>query len=406
MATYNSQSISNYNTNPPPDDGTASSDNEITWAKHKTKLADPIKTLAEAINTQLVTSFGTVDTELAKRLMETTADKSSTFTLGATDDGKVMRCTGTYTINMDAAATLGDGWKVVIFNEGSGTLTIDPNGSETINGATTLAITEQYGYAIISCDGTDLIAITAPSLLDEDDMASDSDTQGATQQSIKAYIDGLVGAKGLQTFTSSGTYTPTSGTTSAIAIAVGGGGGGGGVAPASTGLEAAAGGGGAGEVSIGFFAVSGTKSVTVGAAGTAGSSGGGNGGAGGQSSVAGVVVANGGSGGTGSGAAAADSTISAGGNGGTGGGTGFSMVGGDGGNGSTGNDSARGGMGGTPSFGGGGGRGGVGGYAGATQLAASSGNGYGGGGGGAAASTGTGTAGGAGSGGMVLIIEF
>jgi hypothetical protein len=165
MATYTTQTISNYNTNPPPDDGTSSSDNEVTWAKHKTKLADPVKTLAEAINTQLVTSFNTVDTALAKRLMQTTGDKTSTFTLGAADDGKILRCTGTFTIDMDAAATLGDGWKVVIFNEGSGTLTIDPDGAETINGAATITVTGQYDYAIISCDGTNLVAMTSTSAL-------------------------------------------------------------------------------------------------------------------------------------------------------------------------------------------------------------------------------------------------
>lgn len=203
MASYTPQTISSYNTNPPPDDGTVSSDNEVTWAKHKTKLGDPIKTLAEAINTQLVTSFGTVDTSLARSLLVTTGAKASTFTLGATDNGKILRCTGTYTINMDAAATLGDGWKVVIINEGTGTLTIDGDGSETINGATTLALSTQYGYAILSGNGTSFVGITQTDLLDEDDLTSDSDTKGATQQSIKAYVDAA---------------TPPSATTSAEGI--------------------------------------------------------------------------------------------------------------------------------------------------------------------------------------------
>jgi len=45
---YTSASISGYNTSPPDDDGSKSSDNRVSWAKHKTKLGDPIKTLAEA----------------------------------------------------------------------------------------------------------------------------------------------------------------------------------------------------------------------------------------------------------------------------------------------------------------------------------------------------------------------
>lgn len=58
---YTSQAISGYNTSPPADDGTQISANQIKWSNHKTKLADPIKTLAEAINTELTTAFATVD---------------------------------------------------------------------------------------------------------------------------------------------------------------------------------------------------------------------------------------------------------------------------------------------------------------------------------------------------------
>lgn len=59
MATnpYTSQTISGYNSSPPPDDGSQVASNEITWAKHKDKLGDPVKTLAEAIDTAVV-AFG------------------------------------------------------------------------------------------------------------------------------------------------------------------------------------------------------------------------------------------------------------------------------------------------------------------------------------------------------------
>lgn len=62
MATnpYTSQSISNYNSSPPADDGTQVASNQLTWAKHKTKLADPIKTLAEAVDTAVSTAFAKV----------------------------------------------------------------------------------------------------------------------------------------------------------------------------------------------------------------------------------------------------------------------------------------------------------------------------------------------------------
>ena len=54
---YSSVSISGYNSAPPPDDGSQTSANRVEWAKHKTKLNDPIKTLSEGINTQALAAF-------------------------------------------------------------------------------------------------------------------------------------------------------------------------------------------------------------------------------------------------------------------------------------------------------------------------------------------------------------
>lgn len=49
------------------------------------------------------------------------------------------------------------------------------------------------GIHRVTYDGTRFILTSPPSLLDEDDLASDSALLGATQQSIKAYLDGLTG---------------------------------------------------------------------------------------------------------------------------------------------------------------------------------------------------------------------
>lgn len=57
---YTTKTISNYNNSPPADDGTTVSSNQLSWDKHKTKLGDPIKTLSEAINTELVAAFAKV----------------------------------------------------------------------------------------------------------------------------------------------------------------------------------------------------------------------------------------------------------------------------------------------------------------------------------------------------------
>jgi hypothetical protein len=73
-------------------------------------------------------------------------------------------------------------------------------------------------------------AVEEVPLLDDDTMAADSATSLATQQSIKAYVDaevaaalgGLItGTSSFQSFTASGTYTPTAGIIQAKIMAVG-----------------------------------------------------------------------------------------------------------------------------------------------------------------------------------------
>ena len=61
---YTSQAISGYNSSPPADDGTQVASNQVEWQKHLDKIGDPVKTLAEAINTELVTTFAEVVTDI------------------------------------------------------------------------------------------------------------------------------------------------------------------------------------------------------------------------------------------------------------------------------------------------------------------------------------------------------
>lgn len=125
-----------------------------------------------------------------------------------------------------------------------------------------------------------------------------------TAQAIAALAQAGLGAVNIQSFTASGTYTPTSGYTWAIAFVTGGGGGGGGADTASGGGDASGGGGGGGATAVGVLDLTAitSETVTIGAAGTAGNTSGSNGGAGGNSSLGALLTANGGSGGTGSGA--------------------------------------------------------------------------------------------------------
>jgi len=82
------------------------------------------------------------------------ATVTSTLTADATYRAKAIVWTGGVgTLNLTAAATLGDDWFMMIRNGGTGLLTIDPNSSELINGSASLAL--QIGdSAFICCSGT------------------------------------------------------------------------------------------------------------------------------------------------------------------------------------------------------------------------------------------------------------
>ena len=53
-----------------------------------------------------------------------------------TDEGKLFELTGTFTQTFDAISTFPDGWYCYLQNAGSGSITLDPNASETIDGLT------------------------------------------------------------------------------------------------------------------------------------------------------------------------------------------------------------------------------------------------------------------------------
>jgi hypothetical protein len=88
----------------------------------------------------------------------TRSAKTSAYTVVAGDRGVVIDCTsGTFSVTFTAAATLGSGFSFGVYNSGAGTITLDPNGAETIRSpagsAATLALSQGQGVWI-QCDGT------------------------------------------------------------------------------------------------------------------------------------------------------------------------------------------------------------------------------------------------------------
>lgn len=96
-------------------------------------------------------------------LLNGKSDKSSSYTVVAGDRGKVINCTGTWTLSITSAATLGDGFCFAVRNNGSGAITIDPSSSETINGQITHVIGAGE-FVVIYCDGVAFSLVGGSSL--------------------------------------------------------------------------------------------------------------------------------------------------------------------------------------------------------------------------------------------------
>ena len=80
-------------------------------------------------------------------------NRSSNTILSLSENGYLVRYTSTFTQTLTTAATLGNGWYVFVQNVGTGAITFDPNGSETIGGTTT-AVLNPGDMWLIACNGT------------------------------------------------------------------------------------------------------------------------------------------------------------------------------------------------------------------------------------------------------------
>ena len=136
---YSSQTQSGYNTSPPPDDGSTGSNNLITWANTKTKIGDPLLTLAQNINTALVNAldFGS----------RTTAIND---TAGASDHMKTIEVTAAATMSLPTAATIGSGFIVSYVNTSGSSITINlVTATDTLNGTVNGTVSLPTGYGVV-----------------------------------------------------------------------------------------------------------------------------------------------------------------------------------------------------------------------------------------------------------------
>lgn len=120
--------------------------------------ADNLSDLADAATSRanlgltIGTTAGTIPLWESTLLNKTSA-KTGAYTVVSADRGTVFLCTNTWTLSLTAAATLADGFAFAVRNTGTGTITIDPNASEQIDGVTTIALAAGESCVVV-CNGT------------------------------------------------------------------------------------------------------------------------------------------------------------------------------------------------------------------------------------------------------------
>lgn len=114
--------------------------------------------------------LGSVSSTPTWRALSGTLAKTSAYTVVAADANKVIKCDasgGAFTIDLTAAVTLGDGFVVTILKTSADTatstnaVTVDPNASETINGASVNRLQGQYSHVTLLCDGSNWVVVSA-----------------------------------------------------------------------------------------------------------------------------------------------------------------------------------------------------------------------------------------------------
>ena len=115
-------------------------------------------TTASAVRTTIGVDAAGVDNSSVTR-----DTRISNTILGASDKGVYVDITAnTFTQTFTAAATLGSGWFCYLGNSGTGDITLDPNGIETIDGLTSFVMYPGE-VRLIQCDGSNFNSIVLQS---------------------------------------------------------------------------------------------------------------------------------------------------------------------------------------------------------------------------------------------------
>jgi hypothetical protein len=117
---------------------------------------------ADVPRSEVVTLLDEMVTGIDAASLRPVASSASNVTVTTADVGKVFTQTAESTVNLPAAASAGNGFTFAVRASG-GAVTLDPNGSEQINGDTTLVLADGEA-AHVYCTGTAWQAIVVSGL--------------------------------------------------------------------------------------------------------------------------------------------------------------------------------------------------------------------------------------------------
>lgn len=150
------------------------------------------------VNTSLAGSFGGINAEAALEslisghFLSSVNVQATNYTVLIGDKNALLQVSGTSLISLLPAATAGNGFAIVISNNGTGVVTVDGSGAETINGDATVVLAAD-GWIMLTCDGTNWSGVeyVAP-------VSSSTDLSNYTHKSIdrllQSYGTGADGA--------------------------------------------------------------------------------------------------------------------------------------------------------------------------------------------------------------------
>jgi hypothetical protein len=137
-------------------------------------------------------------------------ERTSNTELSAEDNGKIINVTsGTFSQTLDAAATLGENWSITYYNSGTGVITLDPDGSELIDGASTKTVPQGH-IVFISCTGTAFKTIVqAAPAGDHSVVVTTGNGHGSTNTKVRRFTTTLSSTGTSITYADSGTLGAT-----------------------------------------------------------------------------------------------------------------------------------------------------------------------------------------------------